>query len=106
MDHPQDQLTTAAELLTDGVPRKDAAERLVEQYGISTASAYRRLAAAESDAGAEQSCRQCFDLGEFIAEQYVQLVRGAADDEAKLNALAGLTSACSKLKLRHLSFDP
>ncbi|MBC1262373.1 type II toxin-antitoxin system VapC family toxin [Synechococcus sp. BSF8S] len=51
-------------------------------------------------------CRQCFDLGEFIAEQYVQLVRGAADDEAKLNALAGLTSACSKLKLRHLSFDP
>ncbi|MBC1263662.1 hypothetical protein FPZ61_05695 [Synechococcus sp. BSA11S] len=106
MEHPQDQLTTAAELLADGVPRKDAADRLAEQFDISQATAYRRLAQAESDAGAERTCRQCFDLGEFIAEQYVQLVRGAADDEAKLNALAGLTSACSKLKLRHLSFDP
>ena len=107
MDHPADQLATAAELLADGVPRKDAAERLVEQYGISTASAYRRLAQAESDAGAEQHfSRQCFDVGEFAMGEYVRMIRRAKDDESRLSALAGLINASHKLKIRHLSYDP
>jgi hypothetical protein len=104
VNHPPDQIAAAAELLADGVD--DPAAALMETFGISRATAYRRLGQAESDRQAEAGAsRQTVDLGELAMAEYWRLVQGAADPEQRLAALTAMTSAMAKLKVRHLPAD-
>lgn len=104
MQHPTDQIEAARELLADGV--EDPAAVLMETFGISQATAYRRLAAAQSDQQAEQSAgRQTVDMAELALAECWQLVRSAKDQEQRLAAINAAANLMHKLKIRTLPTD-
>jgi hypothetical protein len=99
-----DQLAAARELLADGAD--DPAAALQEMFNIAQATAYRRLAAAQSDQQAEQSAgRQTVDMAELALAECWQLVRSAKDQDQRLAAINAAANLMHKLKIRSLPTD-
>jgi hypothetical protein len=98
MDHPSDQLAAARDLLADGATRSDAVAALAEQFGVSTATAYRRVAAA---ADLLEPAEELVDLADAALATMLRLMRAAearGDETAAMERAVALASAVGKLK--------
>ena len=99
MDPITEQLAAARDLLAGGTSRKEAVELLVDQFQISPATAYRRVADA---ADALEPDGEMVDLAEEALATMVRLMRSAealGDEETAMKRAEALAGAVSKLKI-------
>jgi len=105
MVHPEDQLQAARDLMADGVSVADAVAALVDQFGISEPTAYRRVRAVRGDAGLDPPA------GDDVAVDYAALALAALADsvdaarsqndwEAVASRAERLGNMAAKLRLR------
>ena len=98
METPSDRIAAARDLLADGASRKEAVAALVEQFGCSTASAYRDAAAA---ADLLEPAEELVDLADAALATMLRLMRAAearGDETAAMERAVALASAVGKLK--------
>ena len=99
MDELQEQLAAATELLRDGMPRKEVVDRLIRDYSLSPATAYRRVSDALEALNPDG---EAVDLAEAALATMLRLMRAAeatGDDETAMKRAEALAAAVSKLKI-------
>jgi hypothetical protein len=103
MEHPSDQLVAARDLLADGASRSEAVAALADQFSLSQATAYRRVAAAM--ASFEPGDGPMVDLAESaLATMHRAMLAAEAegDTAAAMERASALAGAVSKLKLSRI----
>lgn len=98
------------DLLADGTPRRAIISHLCETFGISQATAYRRLSEAESTAPAVDSAEAGAYANlpvEVLGAMLRTLRRAEArqDDDAVLKVSAAMASAMARLRVARIP-DP
>jgi hypothetical protein len=103
MDHPSDQLAAARDLLADGASRPEAVAALADQFSLSQATAYRRVAAAMLQISPGDG--PMVDLAEAaLATMHRAMLAAEAegDTAAALERASALAGAVSKLKINRI----
>ena len=99
MEELTDQLAAATDLLRDGIPRKAVVDRLVADYDLSPATAYRRVSDALE---ALTPDGETIDLAEAALGVMLRSMRAAeatGDDETAMKRAEALAAAVAKLKI-------
>lgn len=99
MDDIAQQVAAARDLLVDGVSRKAVVETLVADFGLSPATAYRRVGDA---ADSIEPDGEMTDLAEEALGTMVRLMRSAeaiGDEEVAMARAEALAGAVAKLKI-------
>ena len=107
-DVSKDELRAAVvDLFNDGYSRKNVATNLMEQFDISSATAYRRIAEAQPDSD--------YDLADTykVADLAIGALARAlmrAEDEGRMEdterLAVNLAKVASQLKQSHISLSP
>jgi transposase-like protein len=101
---PEALSEAAAELVRDGIPRRDAVSRLCDTFGVSQATAYRRMAEAEAlEAGARG---ESIDAAHEAIAAMLSLLReaqDAGDGETAFKRAQLLALTLARLRIRHLN---
>lgn len=101
---PDAVIAAARDLLADGLSRKAVIDRLVADYGISSATAYRHTAAALLQVPAADG--QSLDLAEaaLLTLHRSMIAAEAADDwPVAAERAAALAAAIGKLKISRIT---
>ena len=102
MTHPEDQLAAARDLLADGATRREAVDALSSQFGISAATAYRRIEAVLAEVDGEAGVVL---VAEEALAAMLGLLRSAVDrgdEESIFTRAEALAAMAAKLKLNRL----
>lgn len=105
------QEAAIAEMLRDGLPRREIISRLMETFSLSQATAYRRLQETEAktpgidapEAGAEMANLPAEVLAAML--RTLRRVEARGDDEAVLKTAAAMAAAIARLKVARIP-DP
>lgn len=101
----KDELRAAVrDLFADGYNRKDVAEKLMDQFGISSATAYRRIAEAMPDSAMDLS--DTYKVADLAIGALARLLMKAEDEDKPedIERLAlSLATVASKLKANHIT---
>lgn len=103
MKHDEAQLAAARDLLADGASGQAAADALAEQFGVSQATAWRRVRAAreamepdDDDASTDYGALALAALADSI-----DAARVVNDWQAVAERAEKLANVCAKMRLRH-----
>lgn len=105
MNHPEDQLEAARELLADGRTPTEAAEALVETFGISLATAHRRVRAVRDESSWEAEPEAPEDV-DYVAlalatlADAIDAARAEGDWEAVASRAERLGNMAAKCRIR------
>lgn len=105
------QHAAIAEMLSDGLPRREIVSRLMETFGLSQATAYRRLQEVEAKApgiDASESGERFANLPAEVLAAMLRTLRRAearSDDDAVLRTAAAMAAAIARLKVARIP-DP
>ena len=101
----KDELRAAVrDLFADGYNRKDVAEKLMDQFGISSATAYRRIAEVMPDSAVDET--DTYKVADLAIGALARLLMKAEDEDRAedIERLAlSLATVASKLKSNHIS---
>ena len=110
-DSADEQIAAARDLLADGVSRQGAAEALQAQFGVSQATAYRRVSAAAAIIGGDDpgpdGSGGAVDLSREALLTMLRLMRQAEADGDATEAMRRaqiLASSVARLRLNRLQF--
>lgn len=105
------QQAAIAEMLSDGLPRRVIVSRLMDTFGLSQATAYRRLQEAEAESPGIDALEAGAEMANLPAEVLAAMLRtlrrveARGDDEAVLKTAAAMAAAIARLKVARIP-DP
>lgn len=105
------QQAAVRDLIADGMPRRDIVAHLCATFGMSQATAYRRLQEAESESpgiDAPESGERFANLPSEVLGAMLRTLRRVeerGDDDAVLKTAAAMAAAIARLKVARIP-DP
>ena len=104
----KDELRAAVvDLFNDGYSRKVVAEKLMDQFNISSATAYRRIAEAQPDA--EHNLEDTYRVADLAIGALARMLMRAEDEgrvEDTERLAVNLAKVASQLKQAHINLRP